>query len=76
MKQGRADVSGPADRKVEPRSKAINPGYADGIGQSYGNHATEAGTSNYKGPAESAGRGYSAPSIGQKSHPGGSQGKY
>lgn len=77
MKQGRASISGSYDQKVEPSSKAINPGAVSRIGVIQGNHATDAGDKrldNYS--SMNAGRGYSAPGIGAKTHGRGSQGKY
>lgn len=73
--QGRASRSGPAGQKIEPRSQGINPGGVSQIGTSIGNHA-ERGDTNYRGAAMDAGRGYHAPSIGSKTHKGGSQGSY
>ena len=75
-KQGRADVSGPYDRKVEPKSKAINPGGVNNLGLAQGNHATDVGTFRPHSTPLNAGRGFSAPSIGTKRHGSGSQGKY
>lgn len=63
MKQGRASVSGPLDRKTEPVSKAVNPaavadlGKVNGMVQMY------------------PGRGYTAPMRGETVHKCGSQGK-
>lgn len=77
MKQGRASISGPHDRKIEPMSKAVNPGAVSRIGIKQGDHATDAGDKrldNYS--PMNAGRGYSAPGIGTKTHGRGSQGKY
>ena len=77
MKQGRASISGPADRKVEPSPKAINPGAVSYLGEKLGNHAMDAGgkvLDNYT--QMNAGRGYLAPGIGQKRHKSGSQGDY
>lgn len=78
MKQGRADHSGPAGRKIEPRSQSINPGYADSIGQSFGNHASDGcGDMPFKTTPMNDGRGtISAPMAGTKTHKGGSQGSY
>jgi hypothetical protein len=76
MKQGRADRSGPADRKIEPRSTAINPGGVDAMGQVFGNHASDGHITNARyGTPLDAGRGYSAPGIGTTVHKSGSQGK-
>lgn len=76
MKQGRASSSGPRGQKVEPRSKAINPGGADRIGQPIGNHATDTGDFTPKPTPLNAGRGFSSPGIGTRRHRGGSQGSY
>lgn len=75
MIQGRASVSGPADRKVEPRSKAINPGGAGNIGLAQGNHV-EDGTFTPRITPLDAGRGYLAPAIRTTSSKSGSQGKF
>lgn len=76
MKQGRADSSGPAGRKIEPRSKAINPGAVGNLGIMQGNHAMDSGTFKPNITPMDAGRGFSAPGIGNKRHDRGSQGKY
>ena len=77
MKQGRAGISGPADRKIEPRSTAINPGGVANLGRAHGNHASDSphGTFTPKITPMDAGRGYSAPNIGTSVHKSGSQGK-
>ncbi len=75
MKQGMASSSGPASRKTEPRSTAVNPGGADGLGQHQGNHA-ECGDFTSRITPLYAGRGYEAPAIASTSHKTGSQGKY
>lgn len=75
MMQGRASVSGPADRKVEPTSRAVNPGGAGNIGLAQGNHAEEGDFTPRITPLY-AGRGYEAPKIATTSHKCGSQGKY
>lgn len=75
MMQGRASVSGPADRKIEPRSSAVNPGGAGNIGLAQGNHAEE-GTFTPRITPLYTGRGYEAPAIATTSHKCGSQGKY
>lgn len=67
MKQGRASVQGD-DSKVEPRSRAVNPGAADQIGQKL--YDKNDRTQMYPG------RGYSAPMAGVTNHGNcGSQGK-
>lgn len=68
MKQGTASVSGPLDRKVEPSSKAVNPGAVSQIG-------CHEGTRRAIEPMYQ-GRGFEAPSIGQTNHHCGSQGKH
>lgn len=75
MKQGQASVSGSMDRKMEPTSRAVNPGGVGNLGLAQGSHAdgedfTPRITSLY------AGRGYQAPAIASTSHKSGSQGKY
>lgn len=74
MKQGKATTYG-NDSKTEPRSMAINPGYAGGLGSQFGNHADGKDFAAKITPMD-AGRGYSAPGIGVTSHPCGSQGKH
>lgn len=76
MKQGRPSISGPADRKVEPSSRAVNPGGADRIGVPTANHATDTGTFTPRVTPLYAGRGYEAPGIGATTHSKGSQGKH
>lgn len=77
MKQGRADVSGPYDRKIEPNSRAVNPGGVDRLGQPTANHATDSGTFTPNPTPMYAGRGFEAPGIRNISpRKGGSQGKY
>ena len=76
MKQGRASTSGPADRKVEPSSKGINPGAVSYMGNHLGNHTSEEGDFELKKTPMDAGRGYRAPGIGATTHGKGSQGKY
>lgn len=75
-KQGRADSSGRHGWKVEPTSKAINPGGVNNLGLAQGNHATDVGTFKPNITPLNAGRGYSAPGIGTKQHKTGSQGRY
>ena len=76
MKQGRADSSGPRDRKVEPTPKAVNPGAVSYLGNKMGNHTTDDGDFALKSTPWDAGRGYRAPGIGATTHGKGSQGKY
>ena len=76
MKQGRASTSGPHDQKVEPSSKAINPGAVSYIGNKLGNHATEDGSGHTNYTKMDAGRGYRAPEIGSTTHKNGSQGRH
>lgn len=78
-KQGRADVSGRHDQKIEPISKGVNPGAVSYLGAKLGNHVTDkSGAIARDGGATpwNAGRGYHAPGIGSKTHKGGSQGSY
>lgn len=74
MKQGRASVNG-SDRKVEPRSTFINEAAVANIGIKQGNHSENRDLPAPQ-PSLDAGRGYMAPSIGQKRHNSGSQGSY
>jgi len=76
MKQGKASISGPHDRKVEPSPKAVNPGAVSYLGNKLGNHAMDTGDMTLKTTPWDAGRGYMAPPIGSKRHKGGSQGSY
>jgi hypothetical protein len=76
MKQGKASISGPYDQKVEPNAKAVNPGAVSYLGNKQGNHTTESGDFTPNLTPWSDGRGYMAPSIGQKRHKSGSQGEY
>ena len=77
MKQGRARVDGPADRKVEPRSRAVNPAGVAQIGNSQGNHATDT-QRILRGAVENvyAGRGYKAPMRSVNTSNSGSQGRH
>jgi hypothetical protein len=75
-KQGKADMKGAYDRKVEPNAKAVNPGAVSYLGEKLGNHTTESGDFPLNSTPWNAGRGYMAPSIGQKRHKTGSQGEY
>lgn len=74
MKQGRASVQG-SDRKTEPRPQAVNPGAVSYLGEHLGDHSDKGDFALKKTPWD-AGRGFSAPSIGSKSHKSGSQGSY
>ena len=73
MKQGTANHTR-SGTKSEPRSTAINPGYAGNIGSHFGNHSMEGDFTPRITPMD-AGRGYSAPGIGTTVHKTGSQGK-
>jgi hypothetical protein len=75
MKQGKASISGPYDRKAEPVAKAVNPGAVSYLGAKLGNHSME-GDMTLKPTPWDAGRGYMAPSIGKKRYNSGSQGSY
>lgn len=69
MKQGRASSSGPASRKVEPKSQAVNPGAVDQMGQAMG--------SRFAAETLFEGHGYQAPKgSGQTTHKCGSQGRH
>lgn len=75
-KQGRRDVYSKADYKVEPNPKVANPGGADREGQALGSHSMMGDMSRTNFTPLYGDRGYSAPSIGKKYLPRGSQGKY
>ena len=66
MKQGRATVSGPLDRKVEPKSHAVSECAVSEIGS----------TLSYRGETLYKGRGYKAPVSKDECHHCGSQGKH
>lgn len=65
MKQGTGH-SAPGSRKIEPRSKAINPGKVADIGLQQVRLR----------PHKDLGRGYKAPMAGASNHRSGSQGKH
>lgn len=67
MKQGRASHSGSSGQKVEPKSRAMNPGAVSEIGI----HEVR----TQPNPLH-AGRGYKAPMAGSQIHRSGSQGKH
>lgn len=76
MKQGRADKSGAAGRKVEPVSKGDSPGAVDNFGQALayrggGQLATEAAFQGPRPPKQGIG-----PGGGRTVHHSGSQGKH
>lgn len=75
MTQGRASISGPLDRKMEPNSRAVNLGGVGNIGLAQGSHAEEGDFVPRITPLY-AGRGYEAPAIRTTSHKSGSQGKF
>jgi len=56
MKQGRPSISGPHDRKVEPKPKFINPGAVSYLGEKVGNHSTDTGDFTFKATPWSDGR--------------------
>lgn len=66
MKQGRATSSGPGSRKIEPVSKAINPGAVADIGI----------RQIRMRPHKDLGRGYKAPMTSSSNHKSGSQGRH
>lgn len=74
MKQGTASSTQP-EKKIEPRSRIVNPGGAGNIGLAMGNHAEE-GTFTPRITQLYADRGYEAPMIRTTSHKSGSQGKF
>lgn len=76
MKQGRASIKGPYDRKVEPKSRFVNPGAVSYLGEKLGNHSTDGGDFTLKSTPWDGGRGYTAPPIGSKRHKSGSQGSH
>jgi hypothetical protein len=47
--------------KVEPRPKAVNPGYVGQLGNKQGNHTTDKRSTGYTGEKMSLGRGYATP---------------
>ena len=76
MKQGRADVKGPYDQKVEPKAKGVNPGAVSYLGNKLGNHTTDDGDFTLR-PTPWSTDGYNAPPVkGKKVNPKGSQGRY
>lgn len=62
--------------KTEPKPQTVNPGAVSYLGEKLGNHATDKGDFDLRKTPWDAGRGYSAPSIGNKQHKSGSQGKH
>jgi hypothetical protein len=85
MKQGRADIKGTYDGKVEPNSEFVNPGAVSYLGNKLGNHTTDDGDFPLKIDPWGAGRGYTPPGPtpappgvggGRTIHSSGSQGKH
>jgi hypothetical protein len=76
MKQGTGNrVRG--DQKVEPTSRAINPGGVNNLGSFAGNHTAEGDIPNPRITPLYGDKGYSAPPIRSiTSRKGGSQGSY
>ena len=75
MKQGQASSSGPASRKIEPRSHGVNPGAVADLGNMKGNHSDNGDHAFVQRPWATVG--YSAPPVkGKKINPNGSQGSY
>ena len=72
MKQGRATTSQVGSTKVEPRSRAVPPAYAAGMGVMKGNHADTGKVQLQKIPMYE-GRGLEAPKMKVNIHPKGSQ---
>ena len=76
MRQGSGNNSN-AGRKVEPSSRAINPGGVGQIGIAQGSHVTAQGKeTGYRGEDHHLGRGFMAPGIKSHSKNNGSQGSY
>ena len=89
-KQGRADIRGPLDQKVEPRAYEKSPGGVSRIGAQVGSHVTERGEAQTNYQPIDLGNGYNAtgpngpmsgwdgsgPGAGRKVRNSGSQGKY
>lgn len=77
MKQGKATTSKMGSTKTEPRSHAVPPAYAAGIGVKQGNHAADGGhTIRHTSVPMYEGRGLQAPMTNVTSHKSGSQGKH
>jgi hypothetical protein len=76
MKQGRATHDGKAGGKVEPKSRAVPPGYPDLLGNMRGNHVTGDGPVAQNMVPMYSKPGYMAPMAGTTRHPTGSQGKH
>ena len=76
MKQGRASRDVSESHHVDPKSRGINPGGVNMLGNMVGNHTTDHGTTSYKGEQLYRGRGYEAPRNKSQSHGSGSQGRY
>lgn len=72
-KQGRADRSGSAGRKVEPNSRAVSPCGVSELGSALGNVA---GGRRITSEPLYEGKGYKAPMAGATNHKGGSQGRH
>jgi hypothetical protein len=73
MKQGRADRSGSAGRKVEPNPKAVSPCAVSELGSALGN--VKGGRLITSEPLYE-GKGYKAPMSGSSNHKSGSQGRH
>lgn len=74
MKQGTRHSS-MMGRKMEPNSRAVNPGGAGNIGLAQGDHADGCDFTPRITPLY-AGRGFEAPAIATTTHKSGSQGKF
>lgn len=72
MKQGQAQTSRMGSTKVEPKSHAVSPAYAAGLGVMKGNHA-DCGTVNVTKVPMYEGRGLEAPMVSTTIHRKGSQ---
>lgn len=75
MKQGSGN-SRMGQTKVEPKSRAMNPGAVGQIGIALGTHVTEEGEVHGAAEKMHTGRGYHAPKVECGNHPSGSQGKH
>ena len=89
MKQGRADIKGPRDQKIEPRPVIKDPAAVSYLGNAKGNHAMDSGgdIANVKYPRMDLGNGFSpngpvrgwdgqGPGAGRTVRKSGSQGEY
>jgi hypothetical protein len=77
MKQGRAGRDVSESYHVDPKSRGVNPGGVNILGNHVGDHVTASpqGT-KYTGEPLYRGRGFEAPRNKSQSHGSGSQGRY